>query len=95
MNERIIKDTVRNRYVYTDGDDELGFLAYTPREAAISIDSTVVHPQHRGRGVAGRLVAFALDDLGESSTKRIEPRCSYVVDYIAKHPEYVELTRRG
>lgn len=94
MSEQIINDTVRNRYVIADGADELGYLTYSQHDNAVSVDSTVVHPQHRGKGVAGRLVSFALDDLRNSTSKRIEPRCSYVVEYMTNHPEYIDLTRR-
>lgn len=95
MTERIINDAVHHRYIITDEADELGYLTYTQRDDAVTVDSTVVHPQHRGKGIAGRLVKFALDDLAAATAKRIEPHCSYVVDYMSRHPEYGELTRRS
>ena len=94
MDEHIIKDDVRRRYVATDDSVELGFVSYTDRGDAISLDHTVVHPQFQNQGVAARLVQHALDDLGATTTKRIEPRCSYVVQFLSKHPEYAALTRR-
>lgn len=41
----------------------------------------------QGRGVASRLIAGALANAKERGLK-IVPRCSFVVDYIARHPEF-------
>ena len=40
----------------------------------------------QGKGVASRLIRGALTD-AKSRGLKIVPRCSFVVDYLAKHPE--------
>lgn len=95
MAEQITHDVEQRRYVISEGDESLGYLTYTTRDDAVSIDSTVVFPQFQGRGLAGTLVKHVLDDLRTSTDKRIEPRCSYVVAYLQRHPEYADLTERA
>lgn len=41
----------------------------------------------QGRGVASRLIGAALASAKERGLK-IVPRCSFVADYIARHPEF-------
>jgi predicted GNAT family acetyltransferase len=43
-----------------------------------------------GRGIAGRLVRAALEHARAAGLK-VVPRCSYVADYLDKHPEYADL----
>jgi hypothetical protein len=43
-----------------------------------------------GRGLAGKLVGEALDDV-RTRGWQVRPFCPYVRAFIAKHPEYVDL----
>lgn len=94
MTEQIRHDDADSRYIATEDGQQTGFISYTDRGDRITIDHTIVHPDHQGKGVAGRLAKHVLDDLRTSTDKRIEPRCSYVVAYVEKHPEYADLTTR-
>lgn len=67
-----------------------GFLEYRAEGDRIVMPSTVVHPQHRGHGIAARLARTALDD-ARAAGKKVDPRCWYVAEYIEKHPEYADL----
>jgi uncharacterized protein len=49
-----------------------------------------VPPVLRGRGVAATLTAGALDLVREQGG-RIEARCSYVADFIARNAQYQDL----
>ncbi|CAN5258369.1 GNAT family N-acetyltransferase [soil metagenome] len=51
---------------------------------------TFVPPEHRGRGVAGRLVRHALDYAREQGLKVI-PSCPFVAEVMREHPEYAPL----
>ncbi len=51
-----------------------------------------VHPELRGRGVAGHITKFALE-YAKSRSLRVIPMCSYAAAYIHRNPEYIELTR--
>jgi predicted GNAT family acetyltransferase len=52
---------------------------------------TEVEPSHEGRGLATILVAEALRAT-RAAGLRIVPTCSMVSGYIAKHPEYADIT---
>ena len=43
----------------------------------------------QGKGVASRLVRAALDDARRRGFK-IVPACSYVADFVRRHPKYAE-----
>lgn len=75
------------------GEAELGFAEYRPLAGAddvLEFHHTLVHPQHRGHGVAERLVAAALDDV-RTLGKRVKPSCWFVDQFIVEHPEYAPL----
>lgn len=55
---------------------------------------TGVPRELEGRGIAGKIVKFALDD-ARAQNLRVVPLCSYVVSYIKRHPEYQDLLAEG
>lgn len=55
---------------------------------------TFVPPEHRGRGIAGRLVRHALDYARDHDLKII-PTCPFVASVIRDHPEYDTLVADG
>src|SRR5438105_7989627 len=63
-----------------------GILAYRRRPGAIALVHTFVPPPLRARGLAKRLVAFALAD-ARGRGERVIPECPFVQAYIEKHPE--------
>lgn len=70
----------------------LGYLEYRLDGDTTVMPSTVVDPQHRGRGIAARLARSALDD-ARAARRKVEPSCWYVAEYIENHPEYANLVR--
>ncbi|WP_282852671.1 GNAT family N-acetyltransferase [Gulosibacter sediminis] len=82
------------RYALYLDDEVAGFAHYTETEHELVFDHTVVDPDHRGAGVASKLVKSALDDVRDNSTKRVVPACSYVQAWIARHEDYSALTQR-
>lgn len=90
METSISKDDARNRYELRLEDRVVGELDFMRDGEELAITHTGVRPSHRGQGLAGELVDFALRDIQESGLS-VLPYCSYVSDYIAKHPEYLEL----
>ncbi len=48
---------------------------------------TETPPPDEGKGIASRLVRAALDDARARGFK-IVPACSFVVDFVRRHPEY-------
>ena len=69
-------------------------LEYSLSADRMLILHTRVPPELRGRGLAGKLVRAALDH-ARAQGLRVEPRCSYAAEWIARHPEYAELVAAG
>jgi predicted GNAT family acetyltransferase len=72
----------------TDG----AVLSYTVRDGSHHFDHTVVPPQLRGQGVAGKLASAALEHARKNDW-RVVPDCSYIDTYIRRHPEYADLVQ--
>lgn len=90
MSTRVSKDSDRNRYELRLDDRVVGVADYMRDGEALAITHTGVEPRFRGQGLAGELIEFALRDMREADL-RVLPYCSYVSDYIARNPEYLEL----
>jgi uncharacterized protein len=79
-------DLARRRYEL-DVEGGLAVVEYYERDGTRVFTHTEVPGQSKGRGVAGKLVRAALDDTRRHGF-RIVPACSYVVAFVARHPEY-------
>lgn len=79
------------RYELRDGDTVIGFTRYREREdGALVFDHTKVEEVYGGRGLAGRLAAFAFADVREQQ-RRLVPVCPYIAAWARKHPEYADI----
>ena len=86
---QIRHDPEQHRFVAENGG-ELGVLDYAElADGALEYRRTFVPPEHRGEGVAGRLVRHALDWALENG-RRVVPTCWYVAQVIERHPEAYE-----
>lgn len=80
----------RQRFVLVTGDS-VSLLAYLPVDrTTLDYAHTFVPPELRGRGIASRLVRFALDYARQQGLK-VAPTCPFVATYIEAHPEYRDL----
>ena len=68
----------------------LGYAAYALTDGVVVFKHTVVEPNHEGRGVGSALVQAALDDVRQRQLKAV-PRCSFVRDWLDRHPTYADL----
>jgi hypothetical protein len=59
----------------------------------ITFEHTEVPPELGGKGVGGRLVQGALDQVRAAGLKLIA-QCPFVKGWIDKHPEYADLVKR-
>lgn len=75
--------------IYVDGD-RVGVLDYYVTGDTITMVHTVIDPAYGGQGLGGVLVKGALDE-ARSRGLSVRPACSFVRDYIDKHPEYQDL----
>lgn len=71
-----------------------GFLRYRLRLGLIELVHTEIDEELEGRGLGGRLIAFALDDARERGLA-VLPFCPFVEDYIQRHRQYAELVPEG
>jgi predicted GNAT family acetyltransferase len=67
-----------------------GHSRYELRDGLITFRHTEVDPAYEGRGIAGRLVAYELDD-ARSRGLRVAATCTFVRAYVDSHPEYADL----
>jgi predicted GNAT family acetyltransferase len=67
-----------------------GVIVYRSKPGVLTLVHTEVAEELEGRGLAGRLVAFALDDI-RARGLRLVPRCPYVAAYLERHPEQADL----
>jgi uncharacterized protein len=85
----VIYNEAAQRYELTE-DGATAFVHYERRGAVLVFDHTVTPPELRGRGIASRVVKAALDDVRARELK-IVADCSFVADYVARHPEVADL----
>lgn len=91
---RVERQGLRGRYLMPlpdSGPAELTFLETAPGH--IVIDNSWVPPQHRGRGVALKLVARAVAD-ARAQGFQITPTCGYVAAEFRHHPEWADVLKR-
>ena len=74
-------------------DGQLSKLDYIQDAKNFVITHVGVYPEHRGQGVAGKIVEAALGYAKEKSL-RVVPMCSYAAAYIRRNPKYMELTEQ-
>ena len=65
----------------------LAVAVYRQQGDSAVFTHTEVPPEDEGKGIGGRLVRAALDDMRQRGLK-IVPACSFVVAFVRRHPEY-------
>jgi predicted GNAT family acetyltransferase len=81
------------RYTLLLDGEQVGELDYQQADGRRIITHTGVRPEHGGQGLAARLAQRALDD-ARADGMAVDPRCSYVVDHLDRHPEHADLLHR-
>ncbi|MEG3088474.1 GNAT family N-acetyltransferase [Sphingomonas sp. PB4P5] len=71
-------------------DDQTAFAAYELEGKTIAFAHTIVPPALEGRGIASRLIAYALGEARARGLK-VRPECSFVAAFIERHPETQDL----
>jgi predicted GNAT family acetyltransferase len=73
-----------------EADGHLARCDYRMQDGVMLLVHTEVPPPLGGRGIAAALVHAALEH-ADTEGLRVQPRCSYVRVYLARHPEYRRL----
>jgi hypothetical protein len=89
MDATVRDNPARSRFEL-DVDGETAFANYRIADGVLAITHTETPAHLRGRGIAGRVVAGALDAARARGLK-VTPRCDFARDYVARHPEYHDL----
>jgi len=66
-------------------DGSKAYIKYSVENGVMKLISTYTPPQHRGKGIAGVLMRYALD-MARKNNWLIEPICSYAIHYFMKNP---------
>ncbi|ANJ27290.1 GNAT family N-acetyltransferase [Agromyces aureus] len=82
-----------DRYVLRLDDEIASVLDYRVLGDAIAMTRAFTNPRHRGSGLAGELVAYAVDDVEATSGRHVVPSCWYVAEWFDRHPERAQLLR--
>ena len=84
LNNDIIGHTKRVIYMkFNDGSK--AFIRYVVEDHVMKILETYTPPQHRGKGVARKLMEYAIK-LARENNWLIEPICSYAIYFFTKNP---------
>jgi uncharacterized protein len=86
--------TDANRYAMHVDGELVGVLDYKILGDSISLTRSFTSPDHRGKGYAGQLVEYAVDDIEKNGSRHIVPMCWYVAEWFDKHPERAGLLQR-
>lgn len=86
----ISHEPARQRYELTVGGELAGFVEYRERGGALDLVHTKVLPAYEGRGLAGRLAQFALDEARRQGVQ-VVPSCSYIARYVERRPQLRDL----
>ena len=84
-------NTDKNRYELSV-DGHLAATYYRIADDVITFVHTEVPDALAGRGVGGKLVKGALDQVRAAGLK-VVPQCPFVRAYIEKHPDYADLLK--
>jgi predicted GNAT family acetyltransferase len=86
MSDRVFHNIARSRFECGDADNP-AICEYQDFAGVWHFTHTYVPNELRGRGIAERLVRFALETAGKNG-KGIDAQCSYVAAFLERHPEY-------
>lgn len=85
-----VRDNAAQSRFELDAEGAVAFANYRLTPSTVIITHTETPPALRGRGIASELVEGALE-LIRADGHKVIAGCSFVVDYLHKHPEYVDL----
>jgi predicted GNAT family acetyltransferase len=85
-----VRDNKAQSRFELDVDGGIAFASYRLTPSAVIITHTETPRAMRGRGVASELVEGALQ-LIRADGRKVIAGCSFVVDYLQRHPEYADM----
>ncbi|MEU4292501.1 N-acetyltransferase [Kribbella sp. NPDC026596] len=86
----VLINSISSQFEAVAGGETIGILAYARSGRHFDLRYTFVLPSRRSRGVAGALLAAALDAI-RSADGTVTPSCGFVSAFIRAHAEYEDL----
>lgn len=89
MTNTVINNREKQRYELAI-DGHIAFANYRRNDDSVIITHTETPVALRGHGVAAMLIKGALEQI-RAERMKVVAACGYVMDYLAKHPEFSDL----
>lgn len=86
----VIQKANPRRFEAHMGEETVGYIEYDDAEGVRDLTHTFVQPKYRGKGIAARLVAEALDTTRQQNLL-VRPSCPYIRSFIEGHDGYRDL----
>lgn len=80
----------KNQRFELQQDGQTAYLSYQVAGDKLVYDHTIVPSELGGQGIGSQLVKHALD-YARDNGKKVVPTCSFVANYVQKHPEYQDI----
>jgi predicted GNAT family acetyltransferase len=90
MSGAVHHNTALSRFELDLDGGEVAFAQYRLQDGIMIFTHTEVPPRGRQRGTGSRLIRGALE-LARAQHAKVVARCSFVADYLEKHPEFGDL----
>lgn len=84
-----------SRFELHSGTELVSVLDYRVQGQKIELTRAYTDPAQRGHGYAGIITERAVRAIAERGTQQVVPRCWYVADWFARHPEFRSLVANG
>ena len=94
MTTEVQQDTKMNRFDLLVDGVGIGEIDYQVRDHDIVLTHTEIDPNRRVAGLGGELVRGALNLIRADTDYRVVPSCTFIANWITKHPEYQDLLTR-
>ncbi|MDJ0447701.1 GNAT family N-acetyltransferase [Methylocystis sp. JR02] len=86
-----VRDNPAQSRFELDLDGSMALAEYTLDDGVMTFTHTETPPARQGRGAASKLIHGALLAARARGLK-VRATCSFVVAYLARHPEFADLT---
>jgi len=85
-----VRDNTALHRFELDAEGQIAFATYRRADGVITFMHTETPRALRGRGIASALIRGALQ-AARAEGFRVKALCPFVSDYIARHPEFIDL----
>lgn len=91
---RVVINPISAQFEALQRAETVGVLTYERVGAHFDLQHTFVAPEHRGRGVAGRLISATLDAI-RAAGGTVTPSCSHIRSFVRDNPSYGTMVQAG